>query len=125
MAEPNDRKRVLVVEDEAIVRMNAVWALQDDGFEVMEAEDGDAALALVDQGAPVDVLFTDVNMPGSLDGLALAGKVCTRLPAVRVVVASGRPFPGGDLPCEGRFVAKPYRLSELSLLIRELTARES
>ena len=117
------RTRVLVVEDEIIVRMNAVSALEDDGFDVIEAETGDEALAMVEQGSLVDILFTDVNMPGTLDGLALAGRVCIRLPDVRVVVASGRPFPGGALPCAGRFMTKPYRLAELSSLIRELAVR--
>ena len=113
---------VLVVEDESLIRMDAVYALEDDGFDVFEAGDGDEALALIDEGRRCDVLFTDVNMPGSMNGLVLADEICVRLPAVRVVVASGRPFPGGTLPCAGRFLAKPYRLSEVSDIIRQLTA---
>ena len=113
---------VLVVEDEELVRTNAVAALQDEGFQVVEACDGDQAMSLIEAGAAVDVLFTDVNMPGQLDGVALAVRVCERRPAVRVIVASGRPLPRRQLPCEGRFLSKPYRLAQVCDTVRELIA---
>lgn len=115
------RTHVLLVEDEALVRELAADALTDEGFEVLEAVNGRDALALVDAGVLVDVLFTDVNMPGEPDGLALADAVCARRPATRVIVASGRPLPRFGLPCEGRFLPKPYELMKLGTLIRELT----
>ena len=111
---------ILVVEDELLVRLNASEALRDDGFEVVEAETGSQALELIDGGLQLDVLFTDVNMPGAPDGVELAEVVCARLPGTRVIVASGRPVPRRALPCDGRFLPKPYRLAEVSELVTTL-----
>ena len=116
------RTCVLVVEDEDLVRQIAVEAITDEGYEVLEAANGREALDIVDRGALVDVLFTDVNMPGQPDGVALAEEVCARRPSTRIIVSSARPLPIRVLPCDGRFLAKPYRLAELGELIRAVTA---
>ncbi len=84
---------VLVVEDEPLVRMFAVDLLEDDGFTVIEATNADEALALLRTRPDVQVLFTDVNMPGSLDGLALARHVATSCPHLTVLIASGQATP--------------------------------
>jgi DNA-binding NtrC family response regulator len=115
---------VLVVEDEGIVREASVQELTDAGYEVLEAESAEAALAILEAGTTVAVLFTDVNMPGRLDGLDLARLVHDRWPGVRLIVTSG----GGriapkDVPEEGRFLAKPYRLAHLTTLVEELAGR--
>jgi CheY-like chemotaxis protein len=112
---------VLVVEDEGLVRDASVQQLTDAGYRVLEAESAKAALSILEAGEAVAVLFTDVNMPGELDGLDLARVVHERWPAVRLIVTSG----GGrcsprDVPEEGRFLPKPYRLSHLTTLVEEL-----
>jgi DNA-binding NtrC family response regulator len=117
---------ILVVEDEGIVREASVQELTDAGYEVLEAESADKALAILEAGATVAVLFTDVNMPGQLNGLDLARLVHKRWPAVRLIVTSG----GGrvapkDVPADGRFLAKPYRLGHLTTLVDELAEFEA
>jgi CheY-like chemotaxis protein len=106
---------VLVVEDEPILRLNAVDMLDDAGFEVLEAADADAALRLLEERAPeVAALFTDINMPGSMDGLALAKVVHERWPHIQPFVTSGRSrLHDAEIPDHGRFIAKPYRSAEM------------
>jgi two-component system, response regulator PdtaR len=117
---------VLVVEDEGLVRDASVQQLTDAGYRVLEAESAEQAISILEAGAAVAVLFTDVNMPGELDGLDLARVVHQRWPAVRLIVTSG----GGrvapkDVPTDGRFLAKPYRLSQLTTLVEELAASQA
>jgi two-component system, response regulator PdtaR len=112
---------VLVVEDEAFVRELSVQALIDAGYQVLEAESAKQALSILESDAAVAVLFTDVNMPGELNGLDLAHLVHERWPAVRLLVTSG----GGrvdpqDIPDDGCFLAKPYPLSQLTTVVQEL-----
>ena len=111
---------VLVVEDEPILRMNAVELLEDAGFEVLDAGDADAALELLEQVAgQVGAVFTDVNMPGSLDGMDFVREVHSRWPHIRPVVTSGRArIRNDDIPDHGCFVSKPYRLTDLTEALR-------
>jgi CheY-like chemotaxis protein len=105
---------VLVVEDNAFVRLVARDMLEDAGFEVLEADTADAALAVLEGGRSVDALVTDVDMPGSMDGVALAARVAERWPHIRLVVTSGRTgMRDEDLPDAGRFVLKPYRQAQI------------
>jgi len=119
---------VLLVEDEPLVRMTAADGLEEAGFEVMEAANADAALSVLDaRSDEVQVLFTDVNMPGSMDGMALAAKVHAKWPHVRLLISSGYARPGPDeIPDDGRFVPKPYRADTIVRHIHELVraARE-
>lgn len=109
----------LVVEDEGSVRMVAAAMLEDASFRVLEAETADAAWAPLERGTCVTVLFTDIDMPGSMDRLALAARVAERWPRVRLVVTSGRPgLRDADIPDGGRFLSKPYRQSQLLDAIR-------
>src|SRR3712207_5869616 len=95
--------------------MNAVDMLEDAGFAVLEAENADAALRLLERhGAEVTALFTDVHMPGSMDGLTLTRAVHARWPHILPFVTSGRAHLGDDeIPDSGRFIGKPYRPSEV------------
>ncbi|MDB5452790.1 MAG: response regulator receiver [Caulobacteraceae bacterium] len=112
---------VLVVEDEPFVRMIAAEGLEDAGFEVLEADSADAALRILNSRSDVRVLFTDINMPGSVDGVELARLVHERWPELRIVITSGREQPAAaEIPDDGRFVPKPYRPREVAHVIEEL-----
>lgn len=101
---------VMIVEDEDLVREIAVAEFADAGFTVIEAADGAAAVAHLDAGTPIDVLFTDIRLPGDLSGWDVARRARAALPALPVIYATG--FPGDDLAMVegGHFVGKPYRL---------------
>jgi two-component system, response regulator PdtaR len=111
---------VLVVEDEVLVRAAAVAYLQDRGFSVLEASSGDQAQSLMRHTPDIGVVFSDVQMPGSLDGVALAQWVATECPWVRVLLTSGRSVPEQSLAW--RFIAKPYTLAELEQQLVDLIA---
>jgi CheY-like chemotaxis protein len=101
---------ILVVDDEPLVLMSTVDFLQDEGFEVLEAGNADEAIALLETNPAISILFTDVDMPGSMDGLKLSAAVRKRWPPVRIVVTSGhRIVDITDLPDGGVFFSKPYR----------------
>jgi CheY-like chemotaxis protein len=113
---------VLLVEDEPLVRMTAADELDDAGFRVLEARNADEALVVLEAHSDeVQVLFTDVNMPGSMDGMALAERVYQRWPHVLLLISSGyaRPHPD-EIPDHGRFVPKPYRGETLVRHITEM-----
>lgn len=104
---------VLLVEDEPMVRWTAHDGLEAGGYEVVEAENAAQALQILETRSGVGVLFTDVNMPGPMDGLALAELVHARWPEVRLVVTSGRGL-AGRLPDDSRFLTKPYSVDDLA-----------
>ena len=105
---------VLIVEDDTLVRLVARDMLEDAGFDVREADTADVALVLLEEDPGVDALFTDIDMPGSMDGVALAARVAERWPHIRLVVTSGRAcMRDCDLPDHGRFVSKPYQRAQL------------
>ena len=114
---------VLVVEDEEIIRMLAADALLEAGFEVVEAAHGEAALAVLRERAnDIQAVFTDVRMPGSIDGLELAETVSRQWPWVGLLVASGHARPGrADLPHDCRFLPKPYGLAHVIDQLQQLT----
>ena len=100
---------VLVVEDEGLVRLDAAESLRDAGFAVLEATDAAEAMEIVLAREDIDVLFTDINMPGAMDGLELARRVHDCRPAVRLVLTSGAIKPTREqIPDDGAFIAKPY-----------------
>ena len=122
MSQRSDRK-VLIVEDEMLLRLIGSDTLADAGFEVLEADNADAALRLLAEDRDVQVLFTDIRMPGSMDGLELARIVHERWPTIKILLTSGDTWPGRDeIPDDGRFIAKPYRLSNLQREISALMA---
>ena len=109
---------VLVVEDDFLVRLCAADALSEAGFNVLQADNGPAALRILED-RPVDVVFTDINMPGAFDGAGLARRIRDRWPATAVVVTSGRGRPDGGLG-DARFLPKPYMPDSLSRVIEEV-----
>jgi len=112
---------VLVVEDDFLVRHCAVESLSESGFKVLEAGNGPEAMAIL-EGAQVDVVFTDVNMPGAFDGLDLARRINDRWPHIAVLITSGRGCPDYDRAC-ARFLPKPYMPDTLARLIAEEAGR--
>ncbi|EIZ86853.1 response regulator receiver protein [Methylobacterium sp. GXF4] len=105
---------VLVVEDDSFIRMLAADILQDEGFTVLEVATADEAWPILESRSDIEVLFTDVNMPGRMDGLTLATRVAERWPRIRLILTSGRQgLTDDEIPDHGRFVQKPYRQREL------------
>lgn len=112
---------VVVVEDDPLVRMNAVMLVEDGGFTVLEAASADEAIALLEAHPAVRIVFTDVDMPGSMDGIRLAHYIRERWPPVHLVVASGKSLvPARELPRGARFLPKPYMGTTLVDTMREL-----
>ena len=121
MSHISSQKTVLVVEDEPVVMIDAIQALEDAGFDVVDAYDGEHALLRLAERPEIAALFTDVNMPGRYDGVALARMVHERRPDVVVVITSGAVKLGRDqIPDDGRFVPKPYDGRRVAELIHEL-----
>jgi CheY-like chemotaxis protein len=116
-------KAVLVVEDESVLRLDAAETLRDAGFEVVEAADATEALAALERRDDIGVLFTDIDMPGGIDGLELARRVHDRRPRMHLIITSGavRPRPQ-DIPDAGSFVGKPYCPNAVADTIRRLLA---
>ena len=111
MTQPAENKPfALAVDDDFLIRTDVAHILDRAGFRVLEAEHGDEAFALMEaRHRDVVLLFTDVQMPGRLDGFALARAVAARWPHVSIVVASGRVKPEpGAMPDKALFVAKPF-----------------
>jgi CheY-like chemotaxis protein len=117
------QKTVLVVEDEVLIRIDTAASLRDAGYDVVEAKDGDEALAVMDRRDDVDLIFTDVNMPGAIDGLELARRVRKRNPRIGLIITSGaRQLEARDLPARGLFVSKPYAPEAVAMTVRRLLA---
>jgi len=115
------RPVVLLVEDEPFIRMATADSLEDAGYEVVEAADAQAAHAILQRRTDIRVLFTDVRMPGPMDGLALASLVRSRWPRISVVITSGHLEMGNSLlPQEAVFLAKPYGEQAPALAIQAL-----
>jgi two-component system, response regulator PdtaR len=115
-----EKAAVLVVDDEAMLRMCAADVLEGEGFEVIEAENADEALKVLANRPDVRVLFTDIQMPGKLDGMDLARKVHQQWPKIKLVITSGRKKPSqAEIPDDGSFIAKPYRMGEVTAEINE------
>ncbi len=119
---PNQRPLILVVEDEALVRMTLVDVLEDAGFRVIEAVNADEALQVLKAVSGIDAVVTDVEMPrGSINGFELARRVRTDRQEIGVLIASGRAAPKpGDLPEGALFIGKPVHPETLVQLIRSL-----
>jgi CheY-like chemotaxis protein len=106
---------ILIVEDECLIRMLAADIAAEQGYAVMEAGNSDEALNLLDQHPDIDLVFTDIDMPGRCDGLALAKRVRHLWPSIPIVITSGKVRPSEkDLPAGSLFLPKPYRPEELA-----------
>jgi CheY-like chemotaxis protein len=115
------RPVVLVVEDEFLLRMDAADMISAAGFEVVEAADADAAIEILEARSDIGVIFTDIQMPGSMDGLKLARAVRGRWPPIKIIATSGIDVGESDLPEGGRFLPKPYSSAQIAGMLRQLT----
>ena len=104
---------ILVVEDEAFTRMAAADALEDHGFSPFEAGDAREALDILSEHPEIILLFTDVDMPGGMDGVQLARRARQVRPDVGIIITSGKRFVP-DVPAGGSFLPKPYRPEQLA-----------
>jgi CheY-like chemotaxis protein len=116
----------LIVEDDFLIRMNAAEMIADAGFSVVEAASADEAIVILEDRLDITVVFTDIQMPGSMDGLKLAAAIRGRWPPIKIVATSGLiDVRKVDLPEGGRFLPKPYSYTEIVGTLRELTGAES
>jgi len=112
---------VLVVEDEALIRMDIADQLEREGFVVFEAANADQAIAVLDAQPSVRIMFTDIDMPGSMDGLKLAAAVRDRFPPVQIIVTSGhRMVEISEMPDGSVFFGKPYHHEAVMASMRQL-----
>jgi CheY-like chemotaxis protein len=117
------KQAVLVVEDEYLIRMDTVSCLEAEGFKVFEADNAADAISVLELHDEIRLIFTDVNMPGSMDGLALAQYVRGRWPPVKIIVTSGyMKVRGDDLPAGALFVEKPYAPKTIAHKMNKLMA---
>jgi CheY-like chemotaxis protein len=112
---------VLVVEDEPLIRLNAIDLIEEAGFEAIEAANADEAIQILESRDDIRIVFTDIHMPGSIDGLKLAHAVRNRWPPIQLIVTSGREsVPESALPSGGRFFGKPYEPSQIARTLHEM-----
>src|SRR4051812_15679945 len=117
------RPVILVVEDEFLIRMRAVAIIEDAGFEVVEAADADEAILILESRQDIRVMFTDIRMPGTMDGLKLAHAVKGRWPPVHIIATSA--YHAGlkdELPAGSVFLPKPYTEHNIIGTLHALTA---
>jgi CheY-like chemotaxis protein len=112
---------VLVVEDEMLLRMRAVDMVEDAGFTSVEAVDADQAVAILESRSDIALLFTDIQMPGSMDGLKLAHAVRKRWPPIKIILVSGQlKLADIDLPADSRFFGKPLEAKVIIAQMRSM-----
>jgi two-component sensor histidine kinase/CheY-like chemotaxis protein len=115
---PTPVTNVLIVEDEMVLRMRAVDIVEDAGYTPVEAVNADEAIAILESRSDISLLFTDIQMPGSMDGLKLAHAVHDRWPSIKIILVSGQiKVSDSDKPIDARFFGKPL---EVKQMIREL-----
>ena len=116
---------VLIVEHEALIRMNIVQVVEVAGCEVLQAASADEAIKHLEQRDSIRAVFTDVIMPGSMDGLGLARAICDRWPSIRIIVTSGLDVSKHpDFPVTARFIGKPYQNEEIVAALRDAFSAE-
>ena len=115
---------VLVVEDEMLLRMRAVDMVEDAGFASVEAVDADEAVAILESRSDIALLFTDIQMPGSMDGLGLAHAVHQRWPPIKIILVSGQVKPANlEIPANSRFFGKPLEAKVMIALMQSMIGR--
>lgn len=120
---PREKAIVLVVEDEPVLRMLAVDVVEEGGFEAIEAADANEAVAILEARHDIRLVFTDVDMPGGMNGLKLAAAIRDRWPPIEVIVTSGKPLPEGlDLPARVIFIPKPFDMAQLKSALQRMAA---
>lgn len=117
----NEKAVILVVEDEALIRMGAAQMLEDAGYAVLEAGNAHEAIEILHDRNDVRAVFTDVNMPGSWDGMRLARMIRRRWPPIHLIVTSGLvSHESANLPPGARFIRKPYDIAQVTRMLRDL-----
>ena len=116
---------ILVVEDEMLLRMRAVDMVEDAGYVPVEAVDADEALAILQSRSDIVLLFTDIQMPGSMTGLQLALAVHERWPRIKIILASGQlKLSRVDIPNDSRFFGKPLNSDEIIAEMRDMLGQD-
>lgn len=124
MSVPSDIPNVLVVEDEMLLRMRAIDIVEDAGFRSVEAINADQALSILESRSDIALLFTDIQMPGSIDGLKLAHAVHNRWPAIKIILVSGQVKPSDvDKPIDSRFFGKPLEMKRMVAELQEMVGK--
>ena len=115
------RPVVLIVEDDLLLRISAAEIIAEAGFDVVEAGNADDAIAILEARLDIHIIFTDIQMPGSMDGLPMARFVRSRWPPIKIVATSGLvAITDGDLPEGGVFIGKPYTAAKISSTLQGL-----
>jgi two-component system, response regulator PdtaR len=110
---------ILTVEDESLLSAYLGEVLEDAGYRVIAAADADAAIAVLESRNDIRIVITDINMPGSMDGLKLAAAVQGRWPPIKIIIATGKGVPQADeMPKGSRFIAKPYAPDKILAAVR-------
>lgn len=113
---------VLIVEDDYLLRMDAAQMIEEAGFLVLEARDADEAISILEARLDITLVFTDIDMPGSMNGIRLAQAVRGRWPPIKIIATSGHSnFSKADLPAGSRFIPKPYGFPAIVSAINDLT----
>jgi CheY-like chemotaxis protein len=121
MASAVGRPVVLIVEDEPLLRFSGAEMVGDAGYDVVEAGSADQAIVILEARSDIHIVFTDIQMPGSMDGLKLAWFVRNRWPPIKLVVTSGRvAVAERDLPSGGLFIGKPYTSPRIAEVLTSL-----
>src|ERR1700726_2142700 len=119
-------RAVLVVEDEMLLRMRAVDMVEDAGFTSVEAVNADDALAILESRSDIELLFTDIQMPGSMDGLKLAHDVHERWPSIKIILVSGQlKLTDDDKPVDSRFFGKPLDVKQMIAEMQDMMGKGS
>jgi two-component sensor histidine kinase/ActR/RegA family two-component response regulator len=119
-------RTVLVVEDEMMLRMRAVDMVEDAGFTSVEAVNADDALAILESRSDIELLFTDIQMPGTIDGLKLAYAVHERWPLIKIILVSGQlKLTDGDKPADSRFFGKPLDVKQMIAAMQDMIGNGS
>lgn len=114
---------VLVVEDEPLLRLLASDMIEEAGFEVLQASNSTVAIATMEERLDVRVVFTDVDMPGGINGIELATFIRARWPTIHIVVTSGKPWPANEpVPVNVEFFPKPYRKDQVLDIVKRMAA---
>lgn len=123
MAEETRTPKLLLVEDEFLIRLTLAEALVDEGFEVLEAEEAGAALSMLEADPAIRVLLTDIQLPGAMDGRTLVQRAREKRPDLPVIFMTGRPdsMSGANTSPRDVFVAKPYLPSQICAAARRLS----
>jgi two-component sensor histidine kinase/CheY-like chemotaxis protein len=112
---------VLVVEDEMVLRLRAVDIVEDAGFTAVEAVNADEALAILESRSDISLLFSDIQMPGSMDGLTLAHAVHARWPSIKIILVSGQvKLSDAEKPADSRFFGKPLEVKQMISELQEM-----